>query len=79
MAKEDVEDEEVLTQEPPQQQESITISRTRWETWKPVCFSDMVAYAFLVVDKVLFTYRETVENSKNEKWKRVMDDKMQSL
>ena len=39
----------------------------------------MVAYALLVIDELLFTYREAVRSSENEKWKRAMDDEMQSI
>ena len=43
MVDEDVEEEKVLTQEPPQQQESIAVSRPRREIRKPARFNDMVA------------------------------------
>ena len=80
VAEDDVEEEEeVLTQEPPQQQESIAVNRPRREIQKPARFSDMVAYALPVVDEVPFTYREAIRSSENEKWKRAMDDEMQSL
>ena len=39
----------------------------------------MVAYALLVLNEVSFTYREAFRSSKNEEWKRAMDDEMQSL
>ena len=43
-------DEEVLTQEPLEQQDSITYRRARREIRRPACFVDMVAYALPIVD-----------------------------
>ena len=40
----------------------------------------MVAYTLSIVnDDVPSTYRETTSNPKNVQWKRIMDEKMQSL
>ena len=56
-------DEEVLTQEPSQQQDSIAYIRLLREIRKPARFVDMVAYALPIVDDdVPSTYREAVSN-----------------
>ena len=39
----------------------------------------MVAYALPVVDEIPFTYKKKVRSLENEKWKKAMDDEMQSL
>ncbi|KAH9680676.1 hypothetical protein KPL71_026642 [Citrus sinensis] len=55
-------DEEVLTQEPSQQQDSIAYRRPRREIHRPARFVDMVAYALPIVDDdVPSTYREAKE------------------
>ncbi|KAH9723178.1 Integrase catalytic domain-containing protein [Citrus sinensis] len=54
-------DEEVLTQEPSQQQDSIAYRRPRREIHRLARFVDMVAYALLIVDDdVPSTYREAI-------------------
>ncbi|KAH9723177.1 Integrase catalytic domain-containing protein [Citrus sinensis] len=59
-------DEEVLTQEPSQQQDSIAYRRPRREIHRLARFVDMVAYALLIVDDdVPSTYREAISNPKN--------------
>ena len=56
-------EEEVLTQEPSQQQDSIAYRRPHREIRKPARFVDMVAYALPIVDDdVPSTYREAVSN-----------------
>ncbi|KAH9784304.1 hypothetical protein KPL71_009603 [Citrus sinensis] len=73
-------DEEVLTQEPLEQQDSIACRRPRREIRRPTRFVDMVAYAILIVDDdVPSTYRETVSNPESIQWKRAMNEEMQSL
>ena len=73
-------EEEVPTQEPSQQQESIAINRPRREIRRPARFADMVAYALPIVDDdVPSTYREAVQCSEVDKWKKAMDEEMQSL
>ncbi|KAK9177553.1 hypothetical protein WN944_029576 [Citrus x changshan-huyou] len=61
-------EEEVLTQEHSQQQDSIAYRRPHREIRKPGCFVDMVAYALPIVDDdAPSTYREAVTSkSKNE-------------
>ena len=59
-------DEEVLTQEPSQQQDSIAYRRPRREIHRLARFVDMVAYALLIVDDdVPSTYREAISNPKS--------------
>ncbi|KAH9699236.1 Integrase catalytic domain-containing protein [Citrus sinensis] len=73
-------DEEVLTQEPSQQQDSIAYRRPRREIRRPARFVDMVAYALPIVDdNVPSTYREAVSNPESIQWKKAMNEKMQSL
>ena len=56
-------EEEVLTQEPSQQQDSIAYRRPHREIRKPGCFVDMVVYALPIVDDdAPSTYREAVSN-----------------
>jgi len=79
-AEESSDEEEVPTQEPPQQQESIATGRPRREIRKPARFIDMVAYASPIVnDDVPTTYNEAVQSSENEKWRKAMNEEMQSL
>ena len=58
MAEEESDEEEVPTQEPLQQSESIAARRARREIHKPARFTDMVAYALPVVDNVPSTFPE---------------------
>ncbi|KAH9657675.1 hypothetical protein KPL70_023178 [Citrus sinensis] len=54
-------EEEVLTQEPSQQQDSIAYRRPYRKIRRPICFVDMVAYALPIVDDdVPSTYREAL-------------------
>ena len=72
--------EEVLTWEPIQQQDSIAYRKPRREIRRPTRFVDMVAYALPIVDDdIPSTYRETVSNPESIQWKRVMNEKMHSL
>ncbi|KAH9687281.1 hypothetical protein KPL70_014707 [Citrus sinensis] len=62
-------DEEVLTQEPSQQQDLIAYKRPHREIHKPAHFVDMVAYAFPIVDDdVPSTYREAEKKAIGCKW-----------
>ncbi|KAK9200145.1 hypothetical protein WN944_015341 [Citrus x changshan-huyou] len=73
-------DEEVLTQEPSQQHNSIAYRRPRREIRRPARFVDMVAYALPIVDDdVPSTYREAVSNPESIQWKKAMNEEMQSL
>ncbi|KAK0579286.1 hypothetical protein LWI29_024013 [Acer saccharum] len=57
-------EEEVLTQEPSQQQDSIAVRRPRREIRKPARFVDMVAYALPIVnDDVPSSYKEAIRSS----------------
>ena len=77
----DVGEEEVSNEEPQQQHDlPIAISRPRREIKKPARFEDMVAYAFPVVEKgIPQTFLEANSSSDKEKWKKAMDEEMQSL
>ncbi|KAH9684938.1 Integrase catalytic domain-containing protein [Citrus sinensis] len=61
-------DEEVLTQEPSQQQDSIGYRRPCREIHRPARFVDMVAYALPIVDDdIPSTYREGVTSKSKDK------------
>ena len=77
----DVGEEEVSNEEPQQQHDlPIAISKPRREIRKPARFEDMVAYAFPVVEEgIPQTFLEANNSSDKEKWKKAMDEKMQSL
>ena len=77
----DVGEEEVSNEEPQQQHDlPIAISRPRRETRKPARFEDMVAYAFPVVEEgIPQTFLEANSSPDKEKWKKAMDEEMQSL
>ena len=73
-------DEEVLTQKPSQQQESIAYRRPHRKIRKPARFVDMVAYALSIVDDdVPSTHREAVSNPESIQWKKAMNEEIQSL
>ncbi|KAH9698403.1 hypothetical protein KPL71_024000 [Citrus sinensis] len=73
-------DEEVLTQEPSQQQDSIAYRRPRREIRRPARFVDTVAYALPIVnDDVPSTYKEAISNPESIQWKKAMNEEMQSL
>ncbi|KAG8484966.1 hypothetical protein CXB51_021384 [Gossypium anomalum] len=73
-------DEEVLTEEPLQQQDSIAYRRPRREIRKPARFDDIVAYALPIADDdVPSTYTEAMSNPDGVKWKQAMNEEMQSL
>ena len=73
-------DEEVPTQEPLQQQDSIAYRRPRREIRKPARFDDIVAYALPITDDdVPSTYTEVISNPDGVKWKQAMNEEMQSL
>ena len=77
----DVGEEEVSNEEPQQQHDlPIAISRPRREIRKPARFEDMVAYAFPVVEEgIPQTFLEANSSPDKEKWKKAMDEEMQSL
>ena len=77
----DVGEEEVSNEEPQQQHDlPISISRPRREIRKPARFEDMVAYAFPVVEEgIPQTFLEANSSPDKEKWKKSMDEEMQSL
>ena len=77
----DVGEEEVSNEEPQQQQDlPIAIRRLRREIRKPARFEDMVAYAFSVVEEgISQTFLEAISSPDKEKWKKAMDEEMQSL
>ena len=77
----DVGEEEVSNEEPQQQHDlPIAISRPRREIRKPARFEDMVAYAFPVVEEgIPQTFLEENSSPDKEKWKKAMDEEMQSL
>ena len=73
-------DEEISTQESQQQQESIAVNRPRRDIRKPARFADMVAYALPIIDgDIPATYREAVSCFEVGKWKKAMEEEMQSL
>ena len=77
----DVGEEEVSNKEPQQQHDlPIAISRPRRDIRKPARFEYMVAYAFPVVEEgIPQTFLEANSSPEKEKWKKVMDEEMQSL
>ena len=76
---EELEVEEVLTQEPLSTPEPVAVARPRREIRKPARFTDMVAYALPVVDDIPITYQEAMQSLESDKWKSAMDEEMQSL
>ena len=77
----DVGEEEVSNEDPQQQHDlPIAIRRPRREIRKPARFEDMVAYAFPVVEEgIAQTFLEANSSLNKEKWKKAMDEEMQSL
>ena len=77
----DVGEEKVSNEESQQQHDlPIAISRPRREIRKPARFEDMVAYAFPVVEEgIPQTFLEANSSPDKEKWKKAMDEEMQSL
>ena len=77
----DVGEEEVSNEEPQQQHDlPISIRRPRREIRKPARFEDMVAYAFPVVEEgIPQTFLEANSSPDKEKWKKAMNEEMQSL
>jgi hypothetical protein len=60
VAKEELGEEEVPTQEPQQQPMSIVIRRTRRKIQKPTRFTNIVAYAFPIFYEVPSTFLEVI-------------------
>ena len=77
----DVGEEEVSNENPQQQHDlPISIRRPRRKTMKPARFEDMVAYAFPVVEEgIPHIFLEANSSRDKEKWKKAMDEEMQSL
>ena len=77
----DIGEEDVSNEEPQQQHDlPIAISRLRREIRKPARFEDMVGYAFPVVEEgIPQTFLEANSIQDKEKWKKAMDEEMQSL
>ena len=77
----DVGEEEVSNEEPQQPHDlPIAIRRPKREIRKPARFEDMVAYAFPVVEEgIPQTFLEANSSPNKEKWKKAMDEGMQSL
>ena len=77
----DVGEKEVSNEEPQQQQDlPIAIRSPRREIRKPARFEDMVAYAFPVVEEgIPQTFLDANSSPDKEKWKKAMDEEMQSL
>ncbi|KAG8502451.1 hypothetical protein CXB51_000402 [Gossypium anomalum] len=77
---EELEVEEVLTQEPLSTPEPVAVARPWREIRKPARFTDMVAYALPVADDdIPVTYQEVMQSLESDKWKSAMDEEMQSL
>ncbi|KAG8479822.1 hypothetical protein CXB51_029312 [Gossypium anomalum] len=77
---EELEVEEVLTQEPLSTPEPVAVARPRREIRRPARFTDMVAYALPIVDDdIPVTYQEAMQSLESDKWKSAMDEEMQSL
>ena len=73
-------DEDVLTQESSQQQDSIAYRRPHREIPRTIRLVDIVVYALLIVDDdVPSTYREVISNPESIQWKRVINKEMKSL
>ncbi|KAG8480151.1 hypothetical protein CXB51_024883 [Gossypium anomalum] len=77
---EELEVEEILTQEPLSIPELVAVASQRREIRRPVRFTVRVAYALLVVDDdIPITYQEAMQSLESEKWKSAMDEEMQPL
>ncbi|KAG8480295.1 hypothetical protein CXB51_024758 [Gossypium anomalum] len=77
---EELEVEEVLTQEPLSTPEPVAVARPRREIRRPARFTDIVAYALPVVDDdIPVTYQEAMQSLESDRWKSAMDEEMQSL
>lgn len=80
MVDEELDEEEVQTQEPPQQDEPIALRKPKRITRKPTRYIDQVAYASpMASDDIPATYKEAVGSSEEDKWRSAMADEMESL
>ena len=81
VAEEKSDEEEGSTQDPPQQQRSIAVpARLKGMADLPAHLKNTVAYALPIVDDgVPSTYQEAIRGSEVDKWKKAMDEEMQSL
>ena len=77
---EELNEEEVQTQEPLHQPESIVQRKEKRTIRKPVRYADMVSFTSpIATDDVPATYNEAVQSSEQEKWRIAMEEEMQSL
>ncbi|EON88779.1 hypothetical protein, partial [Plesiomonas shigelloides] len=73
-------EEEVDTEEPQQQLESIANRRPKRTMRVPARYANTVAEAsVLEIHEVLTTYQEAVNNSEGAKWRIAMEEEMKSL
>ncbi|KAE8720956.1 hypothetical protein F3Y22_tig00017808pilonHSYRG00163 [Hibiscus syriacus] len=77
---EESEEEEVQTQEPPQQHESIALRKGKRTIRKLARYADMVSFASpIAIDDVPATFNEAVQSSEHKKWRIAMNEEIQSL
>ncbi|KAE8732406.1 hypothetical protein F3Y22_tig00002193pilonHSYRG00080 [Hibiscus syriacus] len=80
MVEEESDEEEVQTQEPPQQHESITLRKEKRTIRQPARYADMVSFASPIAsDDVPATFNEAIQSSEHIKWRIAMNEEMQSL
>ncbi|KAE8664954.1 hypothetical protein F3Y22_tig00112738pilonHSYRG01227 [Hibiscus syriacus] len=80
MVEEESDEEEVQTQEPPQQHESIALRKGKKTIRQPAHYVDMVTFASpIAIDDVPATFNEAVKSSEHKKWRIAMNEEMQSL
>ncbi|KAE8654775.1 glutamate-ammonia ligase family protein [Hibiscus syriacus] len=80
MVEEESDEEEVQTQEPPHQHESIALRKGKRTIRQPARYTDMVSFASLIaIDDVPATFNEAVQSSEHKKWRIAMNEEMQSL
>ena len=75
-----LDESEVPILTPSQLTKSIAVRRSKREIRKPTRYVDAVAYALPFVEEdIPSTYKEAMCTSESGDWKKVMDEKMQSL
>ena len=75
-----LDESEVPVLTPSQLTKSIAVRRSKREIRKPARYVDAVAYALPFVEEdIPSTYKEAMCTSESGDWKKVMDEKMQSL
>ncbi|KAE8730408.1 BTB/POZ domain-containing protein NPY2 [Hibiscus syriacus] len=80
MVEEESDEEEIQTQEPPQQHELIALRKGKRTIRQPARYADMVSFASpIAIDDVPATFNEAVQSSKHKKWRIAMNEEMQSL